>query len=560
MIITAQCDRTTTLASEPASRRQRTAAIVTTSLALVATLILLPYAALPGPVIPAFLLINQTALLMAYALGAWVLYAQFRRGRSLSLLLAATAGLFTAGIMALQFASFPGVFAPGNTRLLGTGPETTTWLWTFWHAGPAALGLAYAATVSRERAASFAPHRTALAACLSIVGALLLTAAFGVFSTLLLPWLPRQTHGDNYMAFVTSGVGPVLVLSTIVALGAMWWTTRDGRTVLELWIAVALALLTLDSILTQAGMTRGSVGWFTGRIGALISALVVLWAYLHEVNATHERAEIVAATELSRVEEALRHAQKMEAVGHLTSGIAHDFNNLLMVLTSAFELISKRPAEVAIMAEMGLKAIDRGAALTAQLLSFSGRKVIRPETVNPNTVMAGFQGMASRAVPPCVCLEWRLDTAGHLVVLDTVEFETALLNLIVNARDAMGSGGGRIVLSTRDAILRAGAMPAGARHNDEALPAGAYVVISVTDDGPGMPDGVAARAFDPFFTTKEAGKGTGLGLAQAYGFARSAGGLAVIRTAQSGTTIELWLPRIVSVPAQAAGSQLAHAH
>ena len=503
---------------------------------------------------------NQTALLIAYGLGSWVLYAQFRRGRSLSLLLAATASLFTAGIMTLQFASFPGIFAPGNARLLGTGPETSTWLWTFWHAGPAALGLGYAATVRRGRAASFAPERTALAVCLSIAGALLLTAAFGVFSTAGLPQLPRQTDGDSYMALVTSGVGPCLLLTTIVALGALWWTTRVGRTVLELWIAVSLALLTLDSLLTQLGMTRGSVGWYAGRIGALISALTVLWAYLHEVNATYARAEKLAASERLRIEEALRHAQKMEAAGHLTSGISHDFNNLLTVINSAFELILKRqhqPWEVAKMADLGLKAVNKGTALTAQLLSFSGRKALRPENVNPNNVMADFQAMALRAVPANVCLEWRLESGAHPVVIDTLEFETALLNLIVNARDALGSGGGRIDVSTRNATLRAGAMPDGARPNDAALAAGAYVVISITDDGPGMAEGVAARAFDPFFTTKETGKGTGLGLAQVYGFAHSAGGLAVIRTAASGTTIELWLPQIVSVTAHAAGSNSA---
>ena len=557
MIVGANQDRPLTLATEPASRGQWAAAIVTTGLALAATMVLLPYAALPGPVIPGFLIMNQTALLIAYGLGSWVLYAQFRRGRSLSLLLAATASLFTAGIMALQFASFPGVFAPGNARLLGTGRETTTWLWTFWHAGPVALGLGYAATVRRERAASFAPERTALAVCSSIAGALLLTAALGVFSIALLPWLPQQTNGDNYVALVTSGVGPFLLLSTIMALGALWWTTRVGRTVLELWIAVSLALLALHSLLTQLGMALGTVGWYAGRIGALISALTVLWAYLHEVNATYSRAEKLAASERLRIEEALRHVQKMEAVGHLTSGISHDFNNLLTVINSAFELILKRryqPEEVAKMADLGLNAVNKGTALTAQLLSFSGRKALRPKTVNPNTAMADFQAMALRAVPVSVRLEWRFESGAHPVVIDTLEFETALLNLIVNARDAMGSGGGRIDLSTRNATLGAGAMPDGARPNDEALAAGAYVVISITDDGPGMPEGVAARAFDPFFTTKETGKGTGLGLAQVYGFAHSAGGLAVICTAPSGTTIELWLPQIVSVNAHTAES------
>ncbi len=536
-----------TLASEPASRNQRGGALATIGLALAATLTLLPYAMRPGPVFPGFLLLNQTALLMAYFLGAWVLYAQFFRGRSLSLLLAATASLFTAGIMALQLASFPGVFGPGSTRLLGDGPETTTWLWTFWHAGPAALGLAYAATVRPGRAASFQPHQTGFAVGVSAATALGLTAAFGAVSTVLLPWLVQLTDGDDYRPFVTSGVGPGLILFTVGALCAFWRTTRVGRTVLELWIAVSLVLLTFDSILTQIGGRRESIGWYVGRIGALISALAVLWAYLHEVNATYARAEQTAATERLNIETSLRQAQKMEAVGHLTSGVAHDFNNLLMVIVSAFKMIQKDPDNVdriVKVAEAGLQAVSRGTSLTAQLLLFSGRKVLTPERVNLNSVLAGFKAMAAHAVPPSVSLEWELDLDLHSVVLDTVEFETAVLNLVVNARDALEATGGRIVVATRNDILNHDAMPEGTWPDDLVLDAAEYAVVSVTDNGPGMSKDVAALAFDPFFTTKEAGKGTGLGLSQVHGFARSAHGLAVIKTGSTGTSIELWLPRV----------------
>lgn len=551
MIIAAAADRPVTLASEAASAGQRFAAIVLTGLVFIMTLLLWPYAALQAPVFPGFLLIDQTALFMAYVLGAWVLYAQFRRGRSLNLLLAATASLFTAGMIALQCASFPGVFAPGATRLLGSGPNTTTWLWTFWHAGPAVLGLAYAATVRRGRGSSFAPGRTALAIAVSIAGALALTVGFGMFSTLLLPWLPVQTDGDDYTLFVTSGVGPALVVFTMASLAAMWWATRGGRTVLSVWIIASLVILTLDSIITQAGLSRGSVGWQSGRVGALASALAALAAYLHEVNATHVRAEAIAASELQRTELALRQAQRMEAVGHLTSGIAHDFNNLLTVMSTVFEVVQKRSEDNARMVKMagiGLQAVEKGAALTAQLLSFSSRRSQRLETVDLNAVLLGFQPMAEQAVPSNVRLEWEAAPGLLPVTLDKVEFETALLNLIVNARDAMGGAKGRVVLSTRNAVVRTGWMPGGASPKDLPLQAGNYVAVAVADDGPGMPDGVAARAFDPFFTTKDPGKGTGLGLSQVHGFARSAGGLAVIRTAPSGTTIEIWLPAVAPPP------------
>jgi signal transduction histidine kinase len=534
-----------TLASEPASRRQRALAGVTTGCMLAATLMLLPFASQPGPAFPGFLMLNQMALFMAYALGAWVLYVQFHRGRSLSLLLSAAASLFTAGAMVLQLASFPGVFGPGSTRLLGNGPETTTWLWTFWHAGPPALGLAYASTVRRERAASFRRENASLAVGVSLAVTLLLIAAFGAISTVLLPWLPQQTDGDNYYAFVRSGVGPGLLLFTLVALAALWRKTRANRTVLELWLTVSLALLALDSLLTQVGGMRGSVGWYAGRVGALISALAVLWAYLHEVNATYARAELAAATERLQAETNLRQSQKMEAIGHLTSGIAHDFNNLLMVMSSAFDLITKHPddpAKIVKVTEAGLRSISKGRSLTARLLLFSRRTMLSPERVNPNAVLRDFEPMLAHAVPPSIRVEWQLDPGLRYVMLDTVEFETAVLNIVVNACDALKGVEGRLVVATRTAVLSPGAVTAGCRADDPMLDAAEYAVVSVADNGPGMPKAVAAHAFDPFFTTKEPGKGTGLGLSQVYGFAQSANGLAKILTGPTGTTIELWLP------------------
>ena len=400
-------------------------------------------------------------------------------------------------------------------------------------------------TVRRERAASFRPEYIALAVGLSLAATLLLIAAVGAFSTLLLPWLPPQTNGDNYRPFITSGVGPGLVLFTILALVALWRATRVNRTVLELWLAVSLGLLVLDSILTQVGGARGSIGWYTGRMGALISAMAVLWAYLYEVNATYARAEQIAATERSLIETNRRQSQKMEAVGHLTSGIAHDFNNLLMVQTSAFKAIQQRPGDIdriLKVTESGLLAINRGMALTARLLLFSRRTLLSREQLNPNAVLTDFAAMLVHAVPPNVRLEWQLDPALRCVSLDSIDFETAILNLVVNARDALVGAEGRILIATRNAVCSQDAVPAGSRPHELDLEAVEYAVVSITDNGPGMPQAVAARAFDPFFTTKEPGQGTGLGLSQVQGFAQSANGRAVILTGPSGTTIELWLP------------------
>ena len=538
------------MATEPADRQQQRAAALLCVATAVATLCLLPFAASPGPAItgPAitgFVLINQTALVIAYALSAWVLFAQFRRGRSVPLLLAAGGTLCTAAIVLLQLLSFPGVVAGG--RLLGKGPETTTWLWTFWHVGPPLCALAYALALRSGPPRLVPPGRVGFAALLGALGALLAAGAAALVATVGLPFLPHQVTGNDYKALTTSGVGPAVQLLTVAALLVVWRATRAGRTVLELWIAASLALLVLDNLLTMAGGARGTVGWYAGRVEATVSAFVILWAYLHEVDALRARAE-AAAEDLARAEAALRQAQKMEAVGRLTGGIAHDFNNLLMVVTSGFDLIRRRPedrARVLKTAEAGLEAAQRGARLTRQLLTFAGKQNLRPETVNPNALLLIFKPLMRRAVGEAVRIVTALHPALHPVRIDPNEFESAVLNLVVNARDALPPQGGRIAVASRNATRGAPPLP-----GTDAPPPGDYVVVSVSDNGCGMDAATQAQAFEPFFTTKEFGKGSGLGLSQVYGFARAAGGAVEIASEPGeGTTVEIWLPR--AAPSQA---------
>jgi CheY-like chemotaxis protein len=239
----------------------------------------------------------------------------------------------------------------------------------------------------------------------------------------------------------------------------------------------------------------------------------------------------------------------------LTGGIAHDFNNLLMVMTNSFDTIRRHPQErgrVVKIAENGLQAAERGAQLTRQLLTFARRQALRPETVNPNQRLRAMERAIRRALGDTLRLIMTLDAAPHPVKMDVAEFETAVLNLVANARDALLPKGGTVTVSSRNQMLMAATAAAG------LLP-GEYIVVTISDDGPGMTPEIASRAFEPFFTTKDFGRGAGLGLSQVYGFARAAGGEAVIQSSPGfGTRVELWLPRAAAaapaVPADPRGT------
>ena len=250
-------------------------------------------------------------------------------------------------------------------------------------------------------------------------------------------------------------------------------------------------------------------------------------------------------TEQKKIEAQLAQTQRIDALGQLTGGIAHDFNNLLMVVTSGFDLILRRPddrARIIKLAEAGLQASERGARLTRQLLSFARRQDLRPELVNPNALLLGSESLLRRALGETVRFDFALDPGLHPTRIDTTEFASAVLNLVVNARDAVQQLGGCVTVTTSNAVLDART----AGRNPEAKP-GNYVVVSVADDGVGMDAAALARAFEPFFTTKDVGKGSGLGLSQVYGFTRAAGGFVEMRSTPGvGTTVEMFLPSAVA--------------
>jgi PAS domain S-box-containing protein len=253
-----------------------------------------------------------------------------------------------------------------------------------------------------------------------------------------------------------------------------------------------------------------------------------------------ERRE--AQLQLERSQQALFQAQKMEAVGQLTGGLAHDFNNLLAGISGSLELMRMRLAQgrlndVERYVNAALGATSRAASLTHRLLAFSRRQTLEPKIIDANRLIAGMEELVRRTIGPTVALETVFAAGLWPSHCDPHQLENAILNLCINARDAMPEGGHLTVETANTWIDDDTAL-------ERDLPKGQYIAICVSDTGTGMSPDVAARAFDPFFTTKPAGKGTGLGLSMIYGFARQSGGQVRIYSEEGqGTTIKLYLPR-----------------
>jgi PAS domain S-box-containing protein len=266
---------------------------------------------------------------------------------------------------------------------------------------------------------------------------------------------------------------------------------------------------------------------------------------LVQLNSTLERQVEERTTELMAAEETLRQSQKMEAVGQLTGGIAHDFNNLLAAISGSLELLGMRVRDGRLDAipryiDAAQSAAKRAAALTQRLLAFSRRQTLDPRPVNANRLIGEMEELIRRTVGPSVSLEFGGAGGLWMTLADPNQLENTLLNLAINARDAMPDGG-RLTIETSNKWLD----NRGAREHD--LPSGQYVCVSVSDTGTGMTPDVVQRAFDPFFTTKPLGQGTGLGLSMIHGFVRQSGGQVRIHSEPgAGTTMSLYLPRHVA--------------
>ena len=292
-------------------------------------------------------------------------------------------------------------------------------------------------------------------------------------------------------------------------------------------------------------------------IGMLVAMALLLAAVLGVAQAATTRVnrELAASNaqleseiaEREHAEEALRQAQKMEAIGQLTGGVAHDFNNVLQVILGNLSTVQFRlrrddainPESLRRLIESAIRAGERAAVLTAQLLAFSRRQPLQPKSLDANRLLSGMSDILHRTLGEAIEVETVLGARLWQTLADANQLESAILNLVVNARDAMPKGG-KLTIETAntylDEVYTAG---------EPDLGPGQYVVIAVTDTGHGMPPDIVAKAFDPFFTTKGIGQGTGLGLSQVYGFIKQSGGHAKIYSeVGAGTTVKLYVPRV----------------
>jgi signal transduction histidine kinase len=310
----------------------------------------------------------------------------------------------------------------------------------------------------------------------------------------------------------------------VMFLGKSFVITSEKEQILDLLIATFE-----DIVRTNRGLQESKA--------ALTAAKQEIENYAHEL----ERRVEERTAELLEQQQQLHQAQKMEAVGQLTGGVAHDFNNLLTIIIGNVEALSTmfdNEPRVKEFADLALKASLRGADLTRQLLAFSRQQRLQPRVINLNDLVKGVTNLLRRTIGENIEIRTELDDALWLAEVDPAQVESALVNLAVNARDAMPKGG-QLTIETANRIVDGSYA---AENLDVAT--GNYALLSVTDTGTGIPAAILNRVFDPFFTTKEVGKGTGLGLSMVYGFAKQSGGHVKIYSEEGhGTAVRLYLPR-----------------
>jgi PAS domain S-box-containing protein len=659
-------DRLTFLSHSPARAADRRLALAVVAVSAGAFAILAPFAQVQLPAVWAFIPSYQAALATNDLITAVLLYAQFGQLRSRALLLLAAAYLFTALMAVVHLLTFPGLFTP--TGLLGATPQSTAWIYMFWHGGFPLLVMGYALTKERRSDTFTQTRATIPVSIVAVAAAVVLLAALATAGSNALPAIMSGHGYTEALIFVVSSVWAL----SLAALLVLAW--RRPHSVLDIWLMVTMVAWLFDIALAAVlNHGRFDLGFYAGRIYGLAAAsfvLIVLLvessalyaqlarafraqherdaaalsdsnAQLHTVlessplpifsldaqdriaiwNAAAERifghtaADVIGqriaslqrdaseyddacekvragatlrdlrmqwrhrdgrvldisfsaapirepgaqggvvcvaedVTAQVRLERQLAQSQKMDAVGQLTGGVAHDFNNILTVITGTIDLLHEGLADqpqLAAVARMIDDAAARGAELTRQLLAFARKQPLQPQVTDLNALVAGATKLLRPTLGEQVEIETALAPDAWPALVDASLLTSALLNLSINARDAMPNGG-QLTLETRNVVLD----EAYAKENVDVVP-GPYVMIAVSDTGTGIPPEVRDKVFEPFFTTKEPGKGTGLGLSMVFGFIKQSGGhIKIYSEVGHGTAVKMYLPRTAGVSDSAA--------
>src|ERR1700730_16110226 len=522
------------LVTAPAPLGARRRALAVAIALFVVFCALIPFARVPLPRIEAFNPIFESTLALINLVAASFLVVAFRRSRLRAVLCLASGYLFTSlMVIPLMMLSSSGP--------LNADQQTSAWLDAFRNAGLPLFVIGYALR-RRYEVASGRSHTGTPAD--------VIWAAAGIVAVVcLLSVLANAGHqlmlGDSYGSAMVA-VNVVVCLFCLAAAAVL--VSRPPYSILDLWLMVfVLAWMFAAALSTVLDAGRFDIGFYAGRLYGLLAAGLVPIILIVEASRLYGRLDQALAvagvrnTELARSREELAQAQRLEAIGQLTGGIAHDFNNLLTLVLGNLDLILRSRGDAEKMERLthcAMKAAQRGEHLVRQLLTYARKQITRPDTVNLNQLIVNIENLMHRVIGEQIEVVTTLSPVLAPAQIDPAQFETAMLNLVINSRDAM-AGGGRITIETRNVTLDRKY----AADNLE-LTAGPYVMIAVSDSGSGMTPAVLERAFDPFFTTKEVGKGSGLGLSQVYGFAKTAGGHVKIYSELGiGTTVKLYLPK-----------------
>jgi signal transduction histidine kinase/ActR/RegA family two-component response regulator len=535
------------LSRAPASERERRTVIAMMIAYVGLMLAVVPWAAVQGPALPTSVAVFTTGMIVAELATVSLLAGQIYREPDRSILLIACAYLYSALMAAAHILTFPGAIVP-NEPVFG-GIQLTSYVYNAWRIGFAALILAAMLMEARKAPRNSPAWRLAVWLVLAAVAAIVVVALTAAW--LAEASLPVVVSAGRFTMLGLAGSWVAFGLG-LLGLAAVAIRTR-GRTVLHLWLLVALTTFCGDMFIGTFSGGRFTLGWYVGRASYFVSAFVLLVLFLR-FFAVQQQRSVAAARMLrertmslqleivrrSEAESSLVQAQKIEGLGQLTGGIAHDFNNVLAAIVGNLDLLRRRPLDerASRFVDNALAASDRGRTLASQLLVFSRAQRIELKALVVTDVIRGMQELLTRTLGKGIRTVLTLDAAPLMVMSEQTQLELAILNLALNARDAMPDGG----------ELTIAVAPFGVR-DDPELPTGHYVRLSVSDTGSGMTPEVMARAFEPFFTTKGPGKGTGLGLSQVFGLARRGSGVVRIESKPaSGTTVHMILRQTDGIP------------